>query len=84
MAGKSLYRRFLDEQIEIIFDNTINKGWGYNRVADEAGIAVSTVWNLFRGVTQEPRLSTLWKLGDAVGMDVKLAKQSLAKLRKAG
>lgn len=84
MAGKSAYRRWLDDQIEIVFDLTINKGWGYSRVADESGLSVSTVYYLFSNVTQEPRLSTLWKLGRAVGMDVRLAKKQLVKLRKAG
>lgn len=83
MARKTEFRRWLDEQILTVFDLTINKGWGYQRVADEAGLSVSTVYNLFSNVTQEPRLSTLWKLGRAVGMNIRLAKQQLSKMEAA-
>jgi transcriptional regulator with XRE-family HTH domain len=50
-----------------------------NSLADAAGLSWTTVDNLYRGRTTEPRYSTIYKLAKAVKMDLRFVKEEFAK-----
>ena len=48
-----------------------------NELANSAGLAWTTVDNLYRGVTKDPKHQTIFKLCKAIQMDLDLAKEAI-------
>jgi transcriptional regulator with XRE-family HTH domain len=44
------------------------QGWSQLRLAVEAGLIPNTIWRLERGKGEDPRLSTLRSIADALGV----------------
>jgi len=56
--------------IQLLQTEILRSGWYYDRIATEAGVALSTVGNIASGQTQHPRLQTIWKIFNALGWRV--------------
>lgn len=69
------------EIFEYAFDPDICGFATINDLATTAGLSWQTVENLYRGVTKEPRHSTMWKLCVATGMDIALKEAAKEKSR---
>lgn len=72
------YEQFLVDLTDQIFDEAA-KTMEWKELAKEAGLCLSTVYNLGTYTTKYPRLQTIYKLGRAVGMDVLLIQKRIAR-----
>ena len=76
------YETRLDDLVDELF-NEASRYWTWPELAHEAGLAYSTVYNLGERVTRLPQLRTVYRLADALGMDVQVVKRRLAVKRGA-
>ena len=59
--------------VNAILHRCIDLGWRENRLAKEASIAKSA-WSQIRNARVSPRLNTIMKLLDAVGLEIQIVK----------
>jgi hypothetical protein len=77
------YIQRLDEIIDELFSAaTYQCDWTWNQFAAESGLAYSTVCRLGERTTRVPHLRTIFRMANAVGMDVKVLKRKL-RIQKA-
>jgi len=71
---------FVDDIYEIAHDV-----WDYSwaELAEQAGCSYTTVWRLGMRVTRWPRLQTIYKLAQAVGMDIGLLRGEIDQMARA-
>lgn len=80
MAGfKTFLKEIVNEIFEAAFDIDICGFSTEEDLATKARMSTSTVNKLRRGITKEPRLSTIYKLAKAIKMDVHLLDEALTK-----
>lgn len=78
------YEVFLAGVVDQIFDHaTYRYDLNWPELAARAGVAGSTVYRLGMRQTRLPLLRTVYKLADAVGMNVRLIKRQLPVRRAA-
>lgn len=78
------FEQKLTELVDDIFAAATDAwDWGWGKLAAEAGTCYSTVARLGYRQTKSPHLRTIFKLSRAVGMDIKLVKQSLKVAKSA-
>ena len=65
---------------EAAFDPDICGYATINELADNAGLCWQTVDRLYRNLTKRPSHQTIYGLAKAVGMDLQLVKEELAKV----
>ncbi len=75
---KSHLKQLRKDIFEAAFDPDICGFATINQLADKAGLCWQTVDRFYRGVTFEPRYTTVRKLALAVGMDIALVQEELA------
>lgn len=79
----SAYDKFLSTLVDKIFDEaTYNKDWTWNQLAGKANLCYTTVYNLGMRITQAPSLRTVFKLCNALDMDVNVVKKELKKAKR--
>lgn len=70
--SKKEWARKLNEYVNRIYNEANRQDLSWSELAQKAGLADSTVYNLGNVVTQEPRFSTIVKLARAVGWELTL------------
>lgn len=78
---KAFLKQTLTDIFNAAFDADICGFVTEEDLASEARLCVSTVNRLRRGLTKEPRLSTVFKLCRAVKMDLAIVKEGIADSR---
>lgn len=79
---KSHLKQLRKDIFDAAFDEDICGFSTINELADAAGLSWQTVDRFYRGITFEPRHSTIFKLCKAVQMDITLVDTSLTSLLK--
>lgn len=75
----------LVKQCQQLWNECCDLGWSTQEWADHAGVCPATVHNLVFGITIYPRWETVYRLGKAVGLQLKLQEKPIAKrLRVVG
>jgi DNA-binding phage protein len=74
------YFSVCDDIFLAAFDPDICNYQSINELAGTAGLAWATVYRAHNHQTKHPRLETLWRLARAVGMDISLIKEGMAKV----
>ena len=66
------YMKALHDLVDKIYRLAADEGWGWNDLADEAGVAHATVYRLGMRQTQWPEFRTVYRLATAVGCELEL------------
>ena len=69
------YERELNRFIDDAFNEAAFKDWSWVRLADEAGLAYTTVYKLGHYVTKRPQFLTVWKIAKAIGYEIQFRKR---------
>lgn len=82
---KNYLRKLLKEIFDLAFDMDVCAFATEGDLARAANLQTVTVQRLRRGITKEPRLSTLYKLAKAIKADLELVREAVleASLRKS-
>ena len=69
------YETFLVKATDVLFEEAAEQGLTWEKFAEHAGVATSTVYRLGTRQTRFPLLRTFFKLAQCVGMEVEFKKQ---------
>ena len=71
MDNEAKFKKFIDEIRDEIFD--ISKNASIGKLAKEAGIHKGTIYNFLNGSSKDIMLGNLWKIVNALDMDMTVA-----------
>ncbi len=80
-VGRDLWQQ-LDELLDQSYDLALQMGWNNPKLAQEAGIATSTVYRIGLRLTVYPRWETVARIARSVGLEIAIGRPKL-KIKQA-
>lgn len=69
--------------VDQLFNEAYDKKWDYRDLASAAGLADKTVRRIELRKTRVPYLRTVWKMAEALGLNIDIVDQTKPKLKIA-